>query len=157
MFPDSIRKLVAALGLGALAALTVLGLHAAGSLDVAELKAYDWRMRLSADASSASHDIVLVEITDASIRDLSQIFGHWPWPRVAFSSALDFLRRAPARVVAIDLIFTEPDTVAQYDLGGEKMSGAESDRALGEAIKRQRQCRSCPPTQSTRASSADRM
>ena len=135
MFPDSIRKLVAALGLGALAALTVLGLHAAGSLDVAELKAYDWRMRLSADASSASHDIVLVEITDASIRDLSQIFGHWPWPRVAFSSALDFLRRGPARVVAIDLIFTEPDTVAQYDLGGEKMSGAESDRALGEAVK----------------------
>ena len=37
--------------------------------------------------------------------------------------------------MAIDLIFAEPDTVAQYDLGGEKMSGAESDLALGDAVK----------------------
>lgn len=135
MLPDPIRKLVAALGLGALAAITVLGLDAAGSLDVAELKSYDWRMRLSADASSASRDIVLVEITDASIRDGSEIFGHWPWPRIAFSSTLDFLHRAPAKVVALDLLFTEPDTVAQYDLGGDKMSGAQSDQALADSVK----------------------
>jgi adenylate cyclase len=135
LFPDPIRKLVAALGLGALAVLIVLGLDAAGSLDVAELKSYDWRMRLSADASSASRDIVLVEITDASIRDASPIFGHWPWPRLAFSSTVDFLHRAPARVVALDLLFTEPDTVAQYDLGGQKVSGAESDGALADSVK----------------------
>ncbi len=92
-------------------------------------------MRRNADAASASRDIVLIEITDASIRDLSPIFGHWPWPRVAYSSALDYLRRAPARVVALDLILAEPDTVSQYDLGGEKMTGAESDGALADAVK----------------------
>ena len=133
--PESLRKLIAALALGALAALIVLVLHGAGALETAEMKAYDWRMRLRPTPSPHLHDIVLVEITDASIRDLSQIFGHWPWPRVAFSSALDFLRRAPAKVVAIDLIFAEPDTVAQYDLGGEKMTGAESDRALADSVK----------------------
>ena len=136
---------MAALGLGALAAFTVLGLDAAGSLDIAELKSYDWRMRLSADASSPSRDIVLVEITDASIRDLSPIFGHWPWPRLAFSSTLDFLHRAPAKVVAVDLLFTEPDTVAQYDLGGQKVSGAESDGAFADAVN-PAATSSCSPT-----------
>jgi adenylate cyclase len=133
--PESLRKLIAALALGALAALIVLVLHGVGALETAEMKAYDWRMRHAADARSASQDIVLIEITDASIRDLSQIFGHWPWPRVAFSSTLDYLRRAPAKVVAIDLIFAEPDTVAQYELGGEKMTGAESDLALADSVK----------------------
>ena len=133
--PESLRKLIAALALGALAALIVLVLHGVGALETAEIKAYDWRMRHAADARSASQDIVLIEITDASIRDLSQIFGHWPWPRVAFSSTLDYLRRAPATVVAIDLIFAEPDTVAQYNLGGEKMTGAESDLALADSVK----------------------
>jgi len=135
LLPDPIRKLVAALGLGVLAALIVLGLDATRSLDIAELKSYDWRMRLSADASLASRDIVLVEITDATIRDGSPIFGHWPWPRVAFSLTLDFLQRAPAKVVALDLLFTEPDTVAQYDLGDQKMSGSESDGALADSVK----------------------
>src|SRR6185436_14308600 len=132
---EPLRKVIAGLGLGALAALSVLVLHRAGALKTAELKAYDWRMRRNADAASASRDIVLIEITDASIRDLSPIFGHWPWPRLAFSSTLDFLHRAPAKVVALDLLFTEADTVAQYDLGGQKVSGAESDGGLAEAVK----------------------
>jgi adenylate cyclase len=133
--PELLRKLVAALGIGAVAALIVVLLHAEGGLDTAELKAYDWRVRQTADRLGASHDIALIEITDASIRDLSQVFGHWPWPRLAYSYALDFLRRAPAKVVAIDLIFAEPDTVAQYDLNGDKVTGAESDRALADSVK----------------------
>src|SRR5690242_20315854 len=116
-----VRKLAAGLALGAFAALVVLFLHAAGVLETAELKTYDWRMRRTADAASINRDIVLIEITDATIRDLSPYFGHWPWPRIALSSAIDFLHRAPAKVIAMDLIFAEPDTVAQYDIAGQKI------------------------------------
>ena len=54
-----------------------------------ELSLYDWRMRQAADPRSVHPDIVLVEINDTSIRDLSQVAGRWPWPRVLRSSLLE--------------------------------------------------------------------
>ena len=76
------------------------------------------------------HDIVLVEINDTTIRDLDPVFGRWPWPRAAFSILVDFLNRAPAKVIAVDLGFYERDRVLQHQIGTEKWSGAESDDAL---------------------------
>ena len=130
-----IRKIVAGLSLGALAALIVLSLGAVGWLDVAELKAYDWRMRRVADPSSVTKDIVFVEIDDRSIRDLEPLLGHWPWPRVALSDVIDYLHRAPAKVVAVDLAFGERDRVDRYDIGGDKWTGKQSDTALSDSSK----------------------
>src|SRR5688500_20227146 len=76
------RKVIAGLLLGLGASAIALLLGATGALDTAELKAYDWRVRRTADANSVSKDIVLVEINDTSIRDLAKTFGRWPWPRV---------------------------------------------------------------------------
>ncbi|HEX5473419.1 MAG TPA: adenylate/guanylate cyclase domain-containing protein [Vicinamibacterales bacterium] len=130
-----IRKFAAGLALGIGAVLIVLAIGRAGLLQTAEMKAYDWRMRAAADASSVDRDIVLVEITDTTIRDLAQVYGHWPWPRVAFSSVIDFLHRAPAKVIAVDLLFAEPDRVKAYTIGDQTWSGAESDAALADSIK----------------------
>src|SRR5512140_8653 len=112
-----LRKVAAGLSLGALAALLALSLGAAGALDVAERKAYDWRMRRVADPASVNKDIVLVELNDATITDLKGLFGHWPWPRVALSYVIDFLHRAPAKVVAVDIAFGERDRVLKYKIG----------------------------------------
>src|SRR5207244_7775116 len=79
--------------------------------------------------------IVLVPITDTTIRDFEPAFGHWPWPRAAFAYAIDFFHRGQARVVAVDLLFVEKDVVAQYDLGGEKLSGEASDLKLAGSVK----------------------
>jgi adenylate cyclase len=130
-----IRKLSAGLALGALAALIVLALAAAGWLDTAELKAYDWRLRRAADARSVNRDIALVGINDTTIRDMEPLFGHWPWPRVALSYVIDYLRRAPAKVIAVDLILGERDTVDRYDIAGDKWSGQDSDRALADSVR----------------------
>lgn len=111
-----LKKAAAGLALGVLAAAIVAALAATGALDVAELKAYDWRMRLAADPASVNRNIVLVEINDASIRELAPTFGHWPWPRLALSFVIDFLKRGPAKVIAVDLNLAEPDTVALYKL-----------------------------------------
>ena len=83
-------------------------------------------------------DIVLVEINDTTIRDLDPVFGRWPWPRVTFSMLVDFLNRAPAKVIAVDLGFYERDRVLQHQIGTEKWSGAESDDALVKSVKEAR-------------------
>lgn len=130
-----LRKVLAGVLLGVGAAAIVLAIGAAGLVETAELKLYDWRMRQAADPSSVNKDIVLVGINDTSIRDMEPIFGHWPWPRLALSYFIDYLRRAPAKVVAVDLILGERDKVDQYDIAGEKWKGSESDRALADSVR----------------------
>jgi adenylate cyclase len=129
-----LRKLLAGLGLGALAAVIVLGLAAATDLpDRYELNTYDWRMRLAADPATLNKDIVLVGVNDLSIRQLQDGYRmRWPWPRVAFGLVIDFLHRGGAKVVAVDVSFTEPDQVVTYVFDDPKdlWKGSQSDSAL---------------------------
>lgn len=144
------RKLAAGIALGAIAAGLVLALGAAGLLDLAELKTYDWRMRHAAAHGSVDRDIALVEINDATITQLAPVFGHWPWPRFALAYVVDYLKAAQAKVIAVDILFPESDIVAQYasdlaapasspalDTGGDKwtIDGTRSDQALAESVK----------------------
>jgi adenylate cyclase len=134
-----LRKLLAGLGLGALAVVIVLALTASTDLpDRLELTTYDWRMRLAADSAAVNKDIVLVEINDSSIREMSGVFGHWPWPRLAVSFVIDYLQRAPARVVAVDILLPEDDKVARYEFDEEKdvWTGRQTDRALADSVKK---------------------
>ncbi len=142
MSSGSARKLAAGLALGAASASLVLFLAnltpARALFDTAELKSYDWRIRRSAQPAAIDKDIVLVGISDTTIRDLEPLFGHWPWPRVALSYVIDYLARAPAKLVAVDIAFTERDRVERYDIGGGAWtgSGAESDAALAESVRK---------------------
>src|SRR5690349_18992167 len=131
-----LRKLLAGLGLGALAALLVLGIAASSDLPGRlELTTYDWRMRAAVNPASANRDIVLVEINDLSIRELSGMFGHWPWPRVVMSYVIDFIARGSAKAIAIDVQFSERDTVAKYDFAGDEWTGRQSDNALVKSVR----------------------
>ena len=63
-----------------------------GWVDPLELKSYDWRIRHAVTTPpDVSPDIVLVEISDTSIRDLAPFFGRWPWPRLGLAPIVDFL------------------------------------------------------------------
>ena len=131
-----LRKLLAGLGLGTLAALLVLGVAASSDLlDRLELTTYDWRMRAAVDPGSANRDIVLVEINDLSIRELSGMFGHWPWPRVVLAYVIEFIARGPAKAIAVDLQFSERDIVAKYDFAGDEWTGSQSDNALVKSVR----------------------
>ena len=134
-----LRKLLAGLGLGAVAALIVLALAASTDLlDRLELTTYDWRMRLAADPKALNKDIVLVEVNDLSIRQLQDGYRmRWPWPRVAFGLAIDFLRRGGAKVVAVDVSFTERDQVETYifDDPDDKWTGRRSDSNLADRTR----------------------
>jgi adenylate cyclase len=125
-----VRKLVAGLCLGLGSALVVLALGRVGLLETAELKLYDWRVRLRANIDASVHpDIVLVEINDATIRDFAPVAARWPWPRALQAVLLDFLKRGGARVIAYDILLAEPSQ-GTFPFGGETWTGEESDKAF---------------------------
>ena len=139
------RKLVAGLLIGLTAAAAVLGANAAFSaiaggtarnpFETIELKTYDWRMTRTAHPDAARKDIALVAIDEYSLRNLEKNAGRWPWPRAVHSMLIDYLARAPAKVIAYDVDFAEPDTRRGFPFGGDTWSGAESDQALVDSVK----------------------
>ena len=135
-----LRKTAIGVGLGMLAALVMIALTATSDLlDRYELTTYDWRMRLAADPQAVNKDIVFVEINDLSIRAMQPFFGRWPWARLAVSFAVDFIGRAPAKVVAVDLMLAERDNhVVGYvwDDPKDVWSGAQSDRAMADSVRK---------------------
>jgi adenylate cyclase len=104
-------------------------------LQTIELKTYDWRLTQTARPETARKDIALVEIDEYSLRNLQPYAGRWPWPRVVHSMLVDYLARAPAKLVVYDVDFAEPDSRRGFDFGGGTMSGAESDRALVDSVR----------------------
>ena len=133
-----IRKLRAGLALGLGAAGLVLLLGWTGVLDTPELWTYDWRIRQVADPSSLHKDIVFVEFNDTTIRDLAPYLGRWPWPRVVYASFIDYLSRAPAKVIAVDFAFLEPDGTLGAKIGDTTITAKDSDAALVESVRRSR-------------------
>jgi adenylate cyclase len=132
------RKLAAGIAIGLTAVVITLVLSGAGLLDETELATYDWRIRHSAAPATVSKEIVLVEVNETSIRDLAPFVGRWPWPRVVFSWLVNYLNRGPARVIAIDFTFAEPDGTLGSKIGGTEWLAADSDRAFADAVARAR-------------------
>ena len=104
-------------------------------MQTVELKTYDWRLARTARPETARQDIVLVEIDEFSLRNLEPYAGRWPWPRVVHSMLLDYLARGPAKVIAYDVNFAEPDDQGSFEFGSATLSGAESDQYLADSIK----------------------
>jgi adenylate cyclase len=130
------RKIAAGLLLGAGSALVILLLAwvRLGGLDEIDWRLYDWALRRIADPAAVDHDIVLVEINDASIRDYAAAVGRWPWPRVLQSNLIDFLQRAPARVIAYDIQLTEKSR-GSFTFGDEPWTAEESDDAMVSSVR----------------------
>lgn len=107
-----------------------------GSLDRFENLTWDWRVRQLARPSDASRSVVLVLVDQASLDWGSQTNGWpWPWPREVYTAVVDFCRRAGARTITFDMLFTEPSFFGVADdelLGG--VLGASRDAVVGCAV-----------------------
>lgn len=98
----------------------VLTLHLHGAFQGLEYKSLDERFRWRGE-KPPFRDIVIVAIDEPSI----QALGRWPWPRSIHARLVDLLTKHGARVIAFDVLFTEPDS-----------SGKSSDAAFADAIRR---------------------
>ena len=133
------RKRSAAAGVGVAiaiaASVAAWGLGRTPFFQRAELATYDWRMQATARPAAPSSEIVLVSIDDDSVRRMAPLAGRWPWPRLVHATLIDFLARAPAKLVVYDVLFTEPDR-GRFTVGSEEWTGEESDQALADSIAR---------------------
>ncbi|MCD4814396.1 adenylate/guanylate cyclase domain-containing protein [bacterium] len=94
--------------------------------EVYENKMLDFRYKMMDTVAPGPEDkIVIVAIDDQT---LSSLKVRWPWPRSIYAKAIDNLSKAGARVVAFDLIFSEPSDEEKR----------KQDKILGDAIVRSR-------------------
>jgi len=109
--------------LGLVAGALSLALWAGGLLNGWENMTWDWRARLLARPSAFTDQIKLIVLDQATLDWASKEFGlSWPWPRQVYEPIISFCGRAGVKVLACDILFTEPS-----NLEGD-------DEALGQAI-----------------------
>jgi adenylate cyclase len=136
--PSGFKPRLVAIGvlLGVAGALAGLGLWATPLGQAMENTTYDRRLAAVARQSDARQDIALVLINESSLQALEPAFGSWPWPRMLHAGVIDFLSRAGARVIVYDILFLERDRRTSFEAGGRQISGADSDAAFVDAVKR---------------------
>jgi len=116
--------------LGLAASAVALFAQWSGLLRPLELLAMDGMMRLRGPQSPDSR-VVICDIDAASI----DAYGQWPWSRGRMAELIDRLSAADVRVIALDIVFSEPgrkDDVV--DLGFEDEELARAIAAAGNVV-----------------------
>ncbi|HEY8083009.1 MAG TPA: adenylate/guanylate cyclase domain-containing protein [Solirubrobacterales bacterium] len=141
------RREVALLFVVIVAATVGIVAHATNLMRTLELQTVDVRFSVRG-AQPAPDDIVTVEVDD---RTFSELGVQWPFPRSLHARVIDRLRKAGAKVIAVDIQFTEPTTPRQDNAlvesvaraGGVILSTTETDKRGqsrifgGEAVVRE--------------------
>jgi len=103
-----LKELIAPTGfkIGLLVTLLSLIIYSLGVpiLHVMEQKVYDLHFR-SRGAVKPGNEVVIVGIDEKSV----DLIGRWPWPRARIAELIDRLGSYGAKVVAFDILFSEPD------------------------------------------------
>jgi serine/threonine-protein kinase len=141
----SIQKTFPDWVIGAVCTLFFLFITITGILNFTEpieMKTFDLRVELTA-SGSRNPDIELVVISDD---DLSEL-GSFPWSRDIIAQCIHNLSLAGARVIALDILFSEPEATAaletvkalksKYEALGleQNVAGRSFYRRLTEAVK----------------------
>ncbi|MCC7035548.1 MAG: CHASE2 domain-containing protein [Acidobacteria bacterium] len=131
------RRLLIGAAFGLAAAVLALLLGLTPLLRTAELKLYDWRIRVTAPGTAVPADdaIVLVQIDDDSLKRMEPLVGRWPWPRLVHAALIDYLADGGARAVVYDVLFAEADR-STFMVGETEWTGEESDQALVDSTAR---------------------
>ncbi len=111
--------------IGLIAGVTALLVWQLGWLESWEAPTWTWRARFFARRENPSPQVKLILLDQASL-DWAQRENDWgwPWPREVYSAVSSFCARGGARVLSLDLLFTEPSVY-----------GVSDDEALGSALR----------------------
>jgi serine/threonine protein kinase/CHASE2 domain-containing sensor protein len=77
--------------------------------------------RAGGHVAAENTSIVIVAIDEGSLTEINQ---RWPWDRSLYAKAIDFLSKAEAKAIAVDLLFIEPS------------KDAAQDKALAESMRK---------------------
>ncbi len=120
--------------LGAAAVVVVLSVVRPGAIAQLDLRAYDELLRRTA-RPPATGRVSIVAVDEKSIAEM----GQWPWRRDVVAQLVERLRDLGARVVAFDIILSEPDRLgrAQSRTGNSSEVTAKTDATLAAALEHQ--------------------
>ncbi len=118
------KRALQALGIGLACASLALALWQTRILEPWEARSWNLRASYFARPVPGATDRIRLIFLDQYSLDWGKERGwSWPWPRQVYAPVLDFCRRAGARAVAFDVIYSEPSVL-----------GVEDDTMLGDAI-----------------------
>ena len=111
--------------IGLVAALAALLLWRAGWLDSWEAPTWAWRAKFFSEREAPSPQIKLILLDQASLDWAKEEQGWgWPWYREVYGVLSAFCKRAGARVVCFDMLYTEPSVY-----------GVPDDEAMGRGLR----------------------
>ena len=116
--------------LGAAAVVVVLSVVRPGAIAPLDRGAYDELLRRTAPPP-ATGGVSIVAVDEKSIAEI----GQWPWRRDVVAQLVDRLRGLGARVIAFDIIFSEPDRLGLPQPGaGNGSNVTTTDATLAAAM-----------------------
>lgn len=75
----------------------------------------DSRHRAYARPTSHTNNIVILNISEDSIRALAPVYGRWPWPRAVHGEIVEYLMSDGAAAIGFDIIFAEHSVRQEMD------------------------------------------
>src|SRR6187401_2653770 len=119
--------------LGAAAVVVVLSVVRPGAIAPLDRGAYDELLRRTAPPP-ATGGVSIVAVDEKSIAEI----GQWPWRRDVVAQLVDRLRDLGARVIAFDIILSEPDRLGLPQPGaGNGSHVTTTDATLAAAMGHQ--------------------
>jgi adenylate cyclase len=120
-----VGKCLRGVGIGLVAGALALVAWQGGWLESWEAPTWSWRVRFFAPREVPAPQIKLILLDQDSLdwMQREQSFG-WPWPREVYGAISAFCKRGGARVLAFDMLFTEPSVL-----------GVPDDEAMGQALR----------------------
>lgn len=115
-------------GVGAVLVTAVLAVFPPAFLERLDHATYDILVR-SARTRPPDARLVIVDVDERSLTTI----GQWPWRRDLIGELIDRLRNGGASVVALDMVFAEPDRYG--DPGRSEGAGFASDEALAVKLR----------------------
>jgi CHASE2 domain-containing sensor protein len=71
---------------------------------------FDWLMQNRLSYPGPDKEIVIIDIDEASLRELSGSLGRWPWPRRVMGEVVEALEaHQGVKAIVFDILFTSPD------------------------------------------------
>ncbi|MDH2917180.1 MAG: CHASE2 domain-containing protein [Gallionella sp.] len=71
--------------------------------------AFDAMVRYRIAPAKPDPDIVIVDISEASLAALSKEYGRWPWPRQVLGEFLENIEKQQPKAVVFDILFSDAD------------------------------------------------
>lgn len=111
-----IRGLAWAFAIAAIVAALFITCAEFGITDGLEAKSYDLRLSLNRRALKGSgQNVAMLYVDEAALSTLREMGISWPMPRELYGSAISFCKRAGARALLFDIIFSEDSSFGVAD------------------------------------------